>query len=485
METRALVLGGGIAGLTIALRWKSKHPEWEVCVAEARPRFGGRIHSILDSDSQAFVQDSGAWRVHHTHRRMRALATELGIKLVKTHAQPEHATSALAASRARVPDLSAATVPGFTIKQSLAFRLRPEQIDEVERSTGFVSSLDGGRRTYSVGSRKDSGMFFTTDCGISAFIDRLVQECRRAGVVLSLNTRAVSIKKKQNKYEVILVRRDGDEFTRETQTADYVASTLTPDCLRKVRVNFRTHIAPALASVESMSLVRVYVDLKSPHKLARPIMHVTGDVLGQIISVSPTKLMLVYAAGWMTGWHQKSFMMDRQIYTKNLQKLYAEQRSSNPDLNLPQTTELDWEHVCQCFWQHAVHRWRPEAFTSDRRPPVDLCVHPHIQLPNFFMLNEAFSSEQGWAEGALECVEIALNPRRPVYARPRVRQPYHIVFDKRLIDVRVWMDQHPGGRQAIENHLKDEDSTALILHVHNHSSQVMAYMMGMQDGFST
>jgi len=229
----------------------------------------------------------------------------------------------------------------------------------------------------------------------------------------------------------------------------------------------------------------VYVDLKPPHTLSRPVMHITGDILGQITSVSPTKLMLVYAAGWMVGWHQKSFMIDRQNYTTNLKNLYAEQRDLHPDLSLPDAAHLDWEHICQCFWEHAVHRWRPEAFREEQRPPVELCVHPHLNLSNFFLCNEAFSSEQGWAEGALECVEIALNARLPVYAQPRTRLSHHIVFDRRLIDVRVWMDQHPGGRQAIENHLKDEDSTALILHVHNHSSQVMAYMLGMQDGFST
>ncbi|BDB43858.1 MULTISPECIES: protoporphyrinogen/coproporphyrinogen oxidase [Mycobacterium] len=76
---RAAVVGGGIAGLTAALRLKQAG--WQVVVLEAADHAGGRVETIKD---QGYIVDTGATAIAARYPIFTALAEELGCEIVST-----------------------------------------------------------------------------------------------------------------------------------------------------------------------------------------------------------------------------------------------------------------------------------------------------------------------------------------------------------------------------------------------------------------
>ena len=479
-----VIVGAGIAGLSSALRIKTLFPDSCVYVFEARPRTGGRIRSVYDEE-RAFLQDAGSWRVHESHTRMKALAQELGIQLTQTHSLPSEPTPGSPESL-----VNQDVVPGFTKKQSLAFTYPLPQVDEIERMSGYVGTFDGGRRTYRINAQKTGVFYTTTPCGMQAFTNRLLEECKAKGVYITTNARVYSIKKLvggipgRQTYRVKVAFREENKYPKREIVCQRVVIACPPHAVEKIKTNFELALRPALSAVKSVPLVRVYVNTKQP--IEHPVHIVTGDLLGHIISTSSNKLMVVYAGGWLTGWHQKSWMQNKAQYMDNIRRLYIQNRTKHPELLPPE--QIDFQNpVCQCFWEHAVHFWKPAALYRGK-PPVDFVVQPHAKkLPGVYLVNEAWSSEQGWSEGALEMVDKMLeriNGQRQRWNRLKTtKTTQHLIFDGRLLYVQKWMNEHPGSKQAIINHLDDKDVTQLMLHVHNHSTEVFAYILGLQDGW--
>lgn len=79
MTRRAAVVGGGIAGLTSALRLEQAG--WEVVLLEAADHVGGRVETISD---KGYVVDTGATAIAARYPVFTALAQEMGCEIVPT-----------------------------------------------------------------------------------------------------------------------------------------------------------------------------------------------------------------------------------------------------------------------------------------------------------------------------------------------------------------------------------------------------------------
>jgi len=82
-------------------------------------------------------------------------------------------------------------------------------------------------------------------------------------------------------------------------------------------------------------------------------------------------------------------------------------------------------------------------------------------------------------EGALETAQLALGAyrRRPCNV-PRLHSQKVVYVEGRAINVADWMDVHPGGRAALENHM-EEDVTQLMKHM-NHSDHAWAVVHSLK-----
>jgi hypothetical protein len=110
------------------------------------------------------------------------------------------------------------------------------------------------------------------------------------------------------------------------------------------------------------------------------------------------------------------------------------------------------------YWQEAVHAWKPSfGFHLEKMYKLGLLPDP-IHLEGLMIMGEAFSKNQGWCEGALETVDdgfpFLLGEQRLtlLVALPDL----HVFYRGRILDVTDWIHSHPGGYEALKNHLGEE-----------------------------
>lgn len=80
-QRSCVIVGSGLAGLSAALRLKSKG--WNVTVLEARGRIGGRVFSHVMPNSDGLICELGAEWVGESHERIIELCKEFDIPLQK------------------------------------------------------------------------------------------------------------------------------------------------------------------------------------------------------------------------------------------------------------------------------------------------------------------------------------------------------------------------------------------------------------------
>lgn len=490
-----IIVGGGIAGLHTAYRIKSQLKEQcNVFVFEIRPRLGGRIYSIYKKDSKEksseeneYKHDAGAWRISSQHQHMINLAKELGIQLNETFAQP---------ARHDPIDVK----PGFSMKQSLMFNNSLNDVDLKERMTGYIGSLDGGRRSYSIDSTKES-KYLVPQNGMSAYITKLKEKCQAHGVIITTNCRVSSIMQRNSSdYKIKVVHRlqglqngqqhSSNEFVEKEIIATDVVFACPVQEIEKIDVNFKLELMPLLKSIKSFPLLRVYMKPNEGHTF-KPLHLVTGDALGHIVTTADDRIMMVYCGGYPCNFHQKMYYKDKPMYLRNLKKMYVNNLKKHRHLyDMPEVQAINFEKpICLCHWQSACHFWTPDALFSGFQTAVNNAVFPHeTHLPNVYVCGEAVSPEQGWSEGALitskMVVEKVINKIKGKYSIPyQIKTNHHIVFNDRLLNISKWIHEHPGSQKAIENHMNDKDSTQLMLSIHNHSMQVFSMIHALTEGY--
>ena len=99
---------------------------------------------------------------------------------------------------------------------------------------------------------------------------------------------------------------------------------------------------------------------------------------------------------------------------------------------------------------------------------MNMAARPHpIACPDLYIAGEAFSSHQGWIEGALETAQRVLRVMSQRMQKISIRDinfPY-LIYDSRLLNVQQWMHKHPGSKQAIEYYL-GKDVTTIFNKIH-------------------
>src|SRR5512132_3710747 len=96
---RVVVVGAGLAGLTAAVYLRDAG--WEVVVLEARPRVGGRVHTLYGGDDgvpldRGLRADVGGESIDDTHVALRTMVRRFGLE---TELRPGSTTDRLMSGR--------------------------------------------------------------------------------------------------------------------------------------------------------------------------------------------------------------------------------------------------------------------------------------------------------------------------------------------------------------------------------------------------
>lgn len=471
-KPRVAIIGAGLAGLYAAIRL---HPRCNVSIYERSKDVGGRIKSVRHKNG-LLDYDTGAWRISENHTRMMKLAKQYNINLEPCYSQP------FIIERPFFNIASTECEAGYSLKDCLALKHNIVNITMMELNSTHIGTMDGERRTYRL--TQDAKMF-THSTGMQIFIDKLYDEVTRLGIPIHTESLVETIEKVHRReyqslfhdcgYRLGISKRSGkDEFKRDVQIFDGVLFCGLPNMLPQT--NFQTQLAPLCASIGTVPLCHVYL---STTEDIQPIYRYTDDLLGQVIAISKRKLML-YSGGWLSEFHFRSHMKDKQKYIQYLKNLLTR---VDPSLVL----KIDFTSLKVCYHKHAVgyHKVTPSKETIDEK--VLKFVIPHAtKLPNFCVCTEAVSSECGWGEGSLETVDIAVEylfRDHQVFRLRKTIPPHSVVYDGRIIYIKQFYDMHPGSRSALENHIRQNVTRLIHLIHHNSIERVLRYILSYQSGY--
>lgn len=425
--TTFVIVGGGIAGLYTARNLAVKYPQASITLLESKHEVGGRLgtaFSNLQPTSSLPLYDTGAWRIPATHERHLALLRELQIDTLPIDVATHNATHRV------VQGLSTTDVNILEhgVQAALHLDLKKGYMDQ--------SDAASGSKPYFT----DADQFFVPRTGFAGVVRALLRSLP-ANVQVMTDTFVTNISKDCD-VEGALFTVSARERQRHDRTNAFIDVTYTASHLfLALPPRFMTqwdlchHYFPCLPkTVQTVALHHIYA-----HGPRQPVRHINDSThprltrLGQVVPRTYR---------W-SQWFQISYSSGRLARFWNRLKL-AQPRMFRALLDREAGHPLN--DVRSHMHEDAIHVWKPVPyFDLDRS--VRRAVHP---LPHVYVVGEAFSSHQGWVEGALQTSELALDVLDTHFSEPCDDLP---VLDDQLRY--SWAAVHPGGQDPIMNHWQD------------------------------
>lgn len=450
---RVVVVGAGIAGLYVTTELQRRYDH--VTLLEARPTPGGRVRTSYAPSTGGVEYEAGPWRVPSDHRRVRALFRRHDLPLVPLATPtPPHSRGARVRSGMSIWDSHVLDMGGDVARA-----------DAADRATGYADQTlaASGTAPYTTVSRTH----FVCPNGFSALTERMASAVRDVRYDHRVTDVTGGGGEDAPLFTVHVTRRTGPTSFEETTLECDVLVVCVPPSIGREWTTLTEHARSTLCAVTEGALSHIYV--RSPHT---PETHVRSpdSTLAQTISSQYGNdwFQASYSGGRIAQfWHHL-----RSQSVSHFRTVLHETLRRRMGIDVPSSAE----HRAH-YWPRAYHLWRP-APGFDLRRAVRHAVQPNpLSCPNLFFAGEAFSSHQAWMEGALETAELVLR-RITSHDGERVARDDETRVDGRPVDVRAWMQSHPGGAGALQNHA-GEDLGVYMRHV-GHSDEAWAFANAMR-----
>jgi monoamine oxidase len=261
MVKSAIVIGGGIAGLTAASELLRRG--CQVTVVEAASRLGGRIHTV---QHDRFPVELGAEFIHGENPSLRSVIKAANLS---SHEVPEQ-NQVFAQGTLRPVDLwermnkIVGTVDRHKPDQSWLEFLNHSPLSALDRQwairfvEGFHAadpariSAHGLVRADDSSSRSDGEKNSRLDAGYTALVDWLAQDVARRGGIFRMNHTARLLRWKLGEVEVLV-----ENQATERLAAQVAVITLPLGVLQAETVKFEPSLTHKREAIESMSFGQV------------------------------------------------------------------------------------------------------------------------------------------------------------------------------------------------------------------------------------
>ena len=313
--------------------------------------------------------------------------------------------------------------------------------------------------------RHRDGIYYTVDEGLSEIVARLRKQSL---ATIYTHTKVVDVIREGGQYHLSIQHRRGDNDVVCTNiTCNRLCLCLPPHCTTSWKI-VQAHLLPQIHSVQTHPLHHIY----ATGNLGEPTHHKTKGLLSQVVSgdYQHQYFQISYSAGRIaTFWHR--LKLDDPARFKAL--LQSELRREG-------WNEVPVDGIKSFYWAHAVHSWVPmfQDPAVDRLVQQSIVPHP-TALPHLYWAGEAFSSIQGWMEGALQTANMVLGMVTQDSSIPsKIRFPSEfVIVDGRILDVSEWKHVHPGSKAALEKRFgKNVDG----LHILQSQSSTKVRPRGME-----
>ena len=366
-----IVVGAGIGGLYCARQLANKN----ILVIESADHVGGRCFTATHR------REKGAWRVHSSHSRTLALMRDLGIQLI-----PTRSSKVKKEKMTDLPPLAKRAKKGMTLFETMLLKHGISTTQKIDQNTGYMGITKTSRASYSASDNN----YFVPLKGMGELPKHLSSKLN-----IMTNSRVAYIRflPKHKTYEVYVIKRHQDhpnKFTKKVFRTKGLILNCQP--VHFPDTNFNQQLLPLCHAISTEPLTHVYVTLTKP---LPPTYKVTNNLLGQVVSITPTQLMISYSGGDLATFHYHFHINHPEEYTTMLKQCFP---------------GCDFTNIEVFHHKYGVGLWNPNPAGQSIRL-MDKCavIHP-IHLPRLYCVNENISARyQGWAEGTLEVAELVLD----------------------------------------------------------------------------
>ena len=370
-----IVVGGGIAGLYVASRKE------DAVLLEASSRVGGRVRTVRHRDDSTVLYEAGPWRVHTSHTRVLKLLEELHIEL--------HGGGGELSVHDR-----------YLLEQGVHGAIEQELKSGYE---GFHAAADAEARTYDV--RHPGGQYQYISGGFHRIVEALTNIIppRR----IHVHHRVTNVRFDSGEYILSIVKREGDAFTNHTMRTLRLVCALPPrETLEWDIANGSVHKyipwAPPAASHLRSPVDPRGSNLSPYHRYFTCTKLEAGASRVEITTLVIFKELQRGRRTVLAQTHLSKPKKCKELLEKDLKKALRD--------HLPQVNRLQLKDVHFHYWDHASHYWVPTFGFKSAKEHAKRCIEPHpVQCPQLYWVGEAFSTHQGWVEGALETAEMCLS----------------------------------------------------------------------------
>lgn len=393
---RTIIIGGGLAGLSIAEFLAKKSGNSNVLVLEQYKAWGGRVVTYRDK-SKNIQYEIGAGRIFHEHKRVGDLVKRFGLHTYPISAEsttpnghPNPFLQLFEPVRHILQSLPADILAKHTVNE-----LVPEELSSVLKYYPYWSEFNLMRADVALplfapkkpmGTDKPADYYGVVE-GLDAITTHLAAAAEKAGATL------------KNRHQVTNISRLAPDLFEITGLRGKKANQ-RPFKIQASRVIIATcrcgysdfsilKDMPLMKQLATGALTRIYAIYQPPLDIKEKV--VTDGPLRFIIPINPKTglIMISYTDGDDTHYWKKldGDALEEAIH-KEFTKLF-------PDKTMTKPTYLK-KHE----WPNGCTYWLPGDYSPEEASKI-----AHNPEPNLYLTGESVSLNQTWMEGALESAE--------------------------------------------------------------------------------
>ena len=221
MDNQLVIIGGGLAGLTIAETLAKSKRFGKITIMEQYPNWGGRVLTIR---KDGLTYEAGAGRIFHTHERVNALVKRFHLKTYPISTDsflpnntPNPFLQLFEPIRTLLAKCDQETLAAHTI-----WDLVPPQMRTIFQYYPYWAEIhdlraDLALKTFTpaepMGAKKP-GEFYGIQGGMDQITDHLKEHCEKAGVQLKNRHTVSNIQRAKSLFEIT-----GHQGTEKTPPA--------------------------------------------------------------------------------------------------------------------------------------------------------------------------------------------------------------------------------------------------------------------------
>ena len=392
---RTIIIGGGLAGLSIAEYLANKLSSNDVLVLEQYKAWGGRVVTYRDKERN-LQYEIGAGRIFHEHKRVGALVKRFGL-----HTYPISTESTVNGHPNPFLQLFEPvrhilqTLPDDVLAKHTVKELVPKELHSTLSYYPYWSEFNLLRAdvalplfssTKPMGTDKPADYYGVVE-GLDAITTHLAAAAEKAGATLKNRHTVTNIKRlAPDLFEITGLR--GKKANQ--RPFKYQANRVIIATCRCGYSDFSIlKEMPLMKQLATGALTRIYAVYQPPLDITEKV--VTDGPLRFIIPINPKTglIMISYTDGDDTHYWRDldGDALEDAIHTE-FTKLF-------PDKTMTKPTYLK-KHE----WPNGCTYWLPGDYD-----PKDASKIAHNPEPNLYLTGESVSLNQTWMEGALESAE--------------------------------------------------------------------------------